>query len=509
VEEAESNIEENEDLLNDPDFQNMSDSDGDDLPLFDDLSEDELDEEGEGTFKERERGGKKTVVDDQFFKLSEMEKFLEIEDKKFEMRDKEEPDENFMDLFEDMPEDDEQRVMYKEFFDRSERNEDGDIEESDEEEDEEEEMSMDNQNIDSSSLPMDMKRSLLPSSDEDEETEPKSSHELAQERLKKKISHLEEAAVGEKPWQMGGEIGAPVRPENSLLSEHLDYDSAVRHAPVITEDVAKTLESLIKQRVKDRSWDDVERKVKPVEDPREYKKKLVLDQEKSKISLSQVYEEEYLKLAESTAPKDKHSIGLLDKEDEEVPKEYEEIKEIMNTLFRKIDTLTHLHYTPKAKSAELKVVRNIPSLAMEEVAPVSASNASLLAPDEVIEKEKGDLVAGEEKTSTDKNRERREKKAAKRATKKERERKEALIEKTNPGLGNKYSKEKAMKKLEADEKQGKVVTIKESSKNKEVKSSTAFFSSLQDEVRDHVDSKAKEKKKLKKKRDVTFTNLKL
>merc|ERR1712025_372992 len=75
---------EEDDLLNDPDFQNMSDSDGDNLPLFGNLSDEELDEEGEGTFKERERsgGGRKTEVDDQFFKMSEMEKFLDLEDKK-------------------------------------------------------------------------------------------------------------------------------------------------------------------------------------------------------------------------------------------------------------------------------------------------------------------------------------------------------------------------------------------------------------------------------------------
>merc|ERR1711915_229493 len=232
--------------------------------------------------------------------------------------------------------------------------------------------------------------------------------------------------------------------------------------------------------------------------------------EKSKLSLSQVYEEEYLKQAESAAPKAKTSVGLNDKEDEEVPKEYEEIKDMMNDLFRKIDTLTHLHYTPKPNSAEVKIVRNIPSLAMEEVAPIATSNADLLAPDEVIDKTKGELVAGEEKTITDRKRERREKKAAKKAAKKERERKEALVQKLNPGLGNKYSKEKAMRKLEAEEKQGKVVTIKEGKgKNKEVKSSTAFFSSLQDEVKSHVENASAKKKSKAKKDAVNFASLKL
>merc|ERR1712083_1148429 len=244
------------------------------------------------------------------------------------------------------------------------------------------------------------------------------------------------------------------------------------------------------------AWDDVERKVKPIEDPVEYKKKLVLDQEKSKLSLAQVYEEEYLKLADTASAK-KPSIGLLDKEEDEVPAEVQEIKTLMSTLFRKLDSLTHLHYTPKQKSAELKIVRNIPSINMEEVAPTAASNATLLAPAEVVDKEKGELMEDKEKSKTDKKRERRQKKAIKRATIREREKREALVAKINPGLGNKYSKEKAMKKLEEAEKHGKVVTIKNKEKDKTVKTSKAFFTSLQDEVKTHGKEKAAKKKKTK------------
>lgn len=290
---------------------------------------------------------------------------------------------------------------------------------------------------------------------------------------------------------MKGEVAAPDRPENSLLQEHLDYESVGKQAPVITEAVSKTLEDIIIQRIKDKAWDDVERKVKPVENPYEYKKRLVLDQEKSKLSLAQVYEQEYLKQQEALEDA-KKTPGMLDGEgDDKIPPEVEDIRKSMRFLFAKLDTLTHFHYTPKMQGqAEVKIVRNAPTLAMEEVAPVAMSDANLLAPQEIVDKSRGEEVGASEKAETDKKRERRKKKSAQRSRAAEKEKREKLVNKLNPGLGNKYSKAKMMKDLESAEKQGKLTKIKEDSvKGKSVKSSTAFFTQLQSDSQAAVSNK--------------------
>jgi len=335
-----------------------------------------------------------------------------------------------------------------------------------------------------------------------------SKHEKTEERMRKRIKKLEEMAVGEKAWQMGGEVAAPVRPENSLLAEDLDYESGVRQAPVMTEEVARKLEDIIKQRIKDQAWDDVKRKIKPVEDPQEYRKKLVLDQEKSKLSLAQVYEQEFLKVNEA---KEKVATpGLLDKEDEDTPQEVEEIRAAMTSLFAKLDTLTHCHFTPRQKSAEVKIVRNVASIAMEEVAPVSASNGDLLAPAEVVDKAKGELMGDQEKSTTDRNRERRKKKTKKRTAIKERERRAKEKAETNTEEDGKLvSKKKAEKDVAMAEKQGKLKTVKDKDKNSALKSSTAFFNVLQDQAKTHVKEISGKKAKKKKPNIVSLSALKL
>ena len=44
-------------------------------------------------------------------------------------------------------------------------------------------------------------------------------------------------------------------------------------------------------------------------------------------------------------------------------------------------------------------MRNAPTLAMEEVAPVAMSDANLLAPQEIVDKSRGEEIGASEKVS--------------------------------------------------------------------------------------------------------------
>merc|ERR1712059_67430 len=101
-----------------------------------------------------------------------------------------------------------------------------------------------------------------------------------------------------------------------------------------------------------------------------------------------------------------------------------------------------------------KVIKNTATLTMEEVAPVAMSDANLLAPQEIVDRKRGDEIGSSERIETDKKRERRRKKALQKKRQKENEKKEKAVDKLRPGLGNKYSKAKVMKDLEKAEKQG-------------------------------------------------------
>ena len=67
-------------------------------------------------------------------------------------------------------------------------------------------------------------------------------------------------AVSKKGWQLLGEANANARPVNSLLAEHLDFNTASKLPPVITQEKSTSIEAMIKQRIMDELFDDPVRK---------------------------------------------------------------------------------------------------------------------------------------------------------------------------------------------------------------------------------------------------------
>ncbi|KAJ3685919.1 hypothetical protein LUZ61_015083 [Rhynchospora tenuis] len=239
-----------------------------------------------------------------------------------------------------------------------------------------------------------------------------STHEKEVAKLRSKIEEMERANLEPKAWTMIGEVTAAKRPVNSALEVDLDFEHNVRPAPVITEEVTASLEELIKKRIIDGQFDDVQRAPSlPSKAPRELKE---LDENKSKKGLAEIYEEEYAQKAGlATAP-----ISVSD-----------ELKKEADMLFKKIclklDALSHFHFAPKPIIEDMSIQANVPALAMEEIAPIAVSDAAMLAPEEIFEG-KGDIKDEKELTGADRKRRRANKKrrfkaeSAKRGAKKPR-----------------------------------------------------------------------------------------
>ncbi|KAL1774142.1 U3 small nucleolar ribonucleoprotein MPP10 [Sigmodon hispidus] len=545
VEEEQLSDVDGEVLKRDERAQSSSKSDPRNSPVFSDEDSDldfdinKLEQQTKMQVKPPGKPREKSEVDDKFFKLSEMENFLEKIEKEEEKKPDDEDEEEDIDFFEDIDSDEgegglfgsqkikssesSRNLKYKDFFDPVENDdgitsdiddelgsnkEEGFVEEAEEsisemdedndlEESEEGKQHKEGLKRVTFALPEDEDEDMSSLAVKQESDDVKSSFEKRQEKLNEKIASLEKELLEKKPWQLQGEVTAQKRPENSLLEETLHFDHAVRMAPVITEETTLHLEDIIKQRIRDQAWDDVERKEKPKEDAYEYKKRLTLDHEKSKLSLAEIYEQEYIKLNQQKT------------EEEENP-EHVEIQKMMDSLFLKLDALSNFHFIPKPPVPEIKVVSNLPAITMEEVAPVSVSDAALLAPEEIKEKNKaGDIKTAAEKTATDKKRERRKKKYQKRLKIKEKEKRRKLLEKKNQDQPGKSTKAAAAEKLKRLTKTGKVSLLKDERKDKALKSSQAFFSKLQDQVKMQINEAKQPGKIKKKKQDVSVHKLKL
>ena len=158
------------------------------------------------------------------------------------------------------------------------------------------------------------------------------------EEIRKQIATLEAENVAEKNWVLKGEVNARGRPQNALLEEDLDFEQISKPVPVVTETVVQDLEARIKARIVEGRFDDVIRK-RPVDDkPFLPSRFFELQDTKSKDSLAQIYEKEYM-AAQGGAP--------IDDRDGKLKKEHDEIEKAWESISYKLDALCNAHFTPK------------------------------------------------------------------------------------------------------------------------------------------------------------------
>ncbi|XP_033211744.1 U3 small nucleolar ribonucleoprotein protein MPP10 [Belonocnema kinseyi] len=517
-----------EDVEEESDQEFDQESDNENGSKEESFSETESTAHAKGKNKTQKRKVESSIVDDKFFKMQRLNEYLIKEDRKEtkgQSKNADQSDDESIDLFNGYSDKDsgdeetqkERDAIYADFFDSPDS--DGEVENKEENQDkgedlnEEEDMESEEEPFQHSeddqesskekrvkfNLPVDSDDSSK-SADEtekDKNKKVKSSLEERQERLEKKMRELEEQSISEKPWQLKGEVGASGRPQDSLLEDFVEVDVVSRPPPVITEQTTLKLEDIIRQRIKDKAWDDVEKKVKPVDTPAEYKKKLIMDQEKSKLSLAEIYEKDFVKQREALNPDQNAEVGD--------PPEHIELKKSMHSLFRILDALSNFHYTPRPVQPELKIISNVPAINMEEVAPVATSDATLLAPEEIRPKKRGELLGKAERTKTDMKRELRKKKKKQREIQQAKEKKEKL--RTDIDTRKKRNKETA-KVVQKLTKSRNVLKMDEQD-NRATKSSTAFFNQLQDEVQSQIKAKTSKKPGKKEKSRISAVKLKL
>ncbi|KAI7897800.1 U3 small nucleolar ribonucleoprotein complex, subunit Mpp10 [Cokeromyces recurvatus] len=408
--------------------------------------------------EEEEKKPKKTSeVDDDFFNLEEFNKWTEEQEQLDMMSDREDDEFDFdknLDESEDEEDEDEAvaaaEMTYNDFFGKRPKQsskkrvqfednikEDFDETNSDNEEEEEEEQS----NEEDESMQEGSVRDLFAEEDDTEESNDndKSAFQKQQERIQAQIEEFEEENIQDKHWTLRGEATANIRPVNSLLEEDLEFEHANKPVPVITQETTNTLEEMIKKRILDNMFDDVERKVDPTLQPFVPSRRIELSDEKAKQSLAEIYEDEYM-----------HKQGNQEKKDardEALEKEHEEITEMFKTLCYKLDALSNFHYTPKAPKPEMTIVSNTAAISMEEVIPVNVSEATLLAPEEVYDKKRSEVKATTEMTQEERKRLRAQKKKLKRKEKAMKEREMKVMQKYNPRIGQKKEKMNAVKEL--------------------------------------------------------------
>lgn len=314
---------------------------------------------------------------------------------------------------------------------------------------------------------------------EDETSQPMPPTKQAAKILEQ-TEKIEKEMLAEKPWQMTGETTSTARPVNSLLEATPEFEAATKIAPLITVEHTENIEEIIKRRILSEDWDDVIPRELP--DIAWHKRRGELpevSQEKSKLSLGELYEREYLKKAVG------YDVDAAEKETVE-EKAKNEMKSLFANLCSKLDALSNYHFAPRpiADEAEVRPVTQ-PAIAMEEIMPIHVSDARAVAPEEVYAGKRGRegiLRADSELDQQDRKRLRASKKSARRKARRAKLADEKLISNLQPGLGlnNPYEKRKIREDLAVARAGGKVTAGK--ADLNDYNASGTFFKRMQQEA---------------------------
>ncbi|AJR53965.1 Mpp10p [Saccharomyces cerevisiae YJM1478] len=348
-------------------------------------------------------------INDKFFDLEKFNRdTLAAEDSNEASEGSEDED---IDYFQDMPSDDEEEeaIYYEDFFDKPTKEP---VKKHSDVKDPKEDEELDEEEHDSA---MDKVKLDLFADEEDEpnaegvgEASDKnlSSFEKQQIEIRKQIEQLENEAVAEKKWSLKGEVKAKDRPEDALLTEELEFDRTAKPVPVITSEVTESLEDMIRRRIQDSNFDDLQRRTLLDITRKSQRPQFELSDVKSSKSLAEIYEDDY------TRAEDESALS------EELQKAHSEISELYANLVYKLDVLSSVHFVPKPASTSLEIRVETPTISMEDAQPLYMSNASSLAPQEIynvgkaekdgeIRLKNGVAMSKEELTREDKNRLRR------------------------------------------------------------------------------------------------------
>lgn len=292
---------------------------------------------------------------------------------------------------------------------------------------------------------------------EDDEDGSLSTFQKQQKALKRKIGNIEDGMLQEKTWAMRGEATRADRPADSLLEPEFEFEHASKPAPVMTTESTGNLEDIIKRRITDQLWDDVERRKETLGADRRTTSLPEVSEEQSKEGLAEVYEKDYREqvMGEEAAP------TVISKEEQAIQLDF-------THLCYKLDALANFHYAPKPPKEDMEVRANVPAISMEEAIPVGVSDAALLAPEEVYKKHKhlkeGYAGKGEEELT-------KEDRRARRRSKKKRGMKSSKLNISAKG-----------KEVKAAKARGEPTVIAASqSGESDYSKSSKFFAKLQDE----------------------------